>query len=83
MTTVPKAKIFPISTTVNDKDHLVIGGCDLAELASEFDIPLVGFLMEDVVLHAELMQPDRIHPNARGNDVMLENLWAVLIRVLL
>jgi acyl-CoA thioesterase-1 len=48
------------------------------ELASEFDIPLVGFLMEDVALNAGLMQPDRIHPNARGNDVMLENVWAVL-----
>ena len=48
------------------------------ELASEFDIPLVDFLMVDVALNAGLMQPDRIHPNARGNDVMLENVWAVL-----
>ena len=49
-----------------------------SELASEFNIPLVDFLMEDVALNAELMQPDRIHPNARGNDLMLENVWAVL-----
>jgi acyl-CoA thioesterase-1 len=52
------------------------------ELASEFDIPLVGFLMEDVVLNAELMQSDGIHPNARGNDVMLENVWIVLMGLL-
>ncbi len=52
------------------------------ELASEFNIPLVGFLMEDVALNAELMQPDGVHPNARGNDVMLENVWAVLMGLL-
>ena len=52
------------------------------ELASEFDIPLVGFLMENVALNLELMQPDRIHPNARGNDVMLENVWSVLMALL-
>jgi acyl-CoA thioesterase-1 len=52
------------------------------ELASEFDIPLVGFLMEDIALQAELMQSDGIHPNARGNDVMLENVWAVLMEIL-
>ncbi|MEE8543625.1 MAG: arylesterase [Gammaproteobacteria bacterium] len=52
------------------------------ELASEFDIPLVGFLMEDVALNAELMQSDGVHPNARGNDVMLENVWAVLMGLL-
>jgi len=52
------------------------------ELASEFKIPLVNFLMEGVALDTELMQSDGIHPNARGNDVMLENVWAVLIDLL-
>jgi len=52
------------------------------ELASEFEIPLVDFLMEDIALNPELMQPDRIHPNARGNDMMLENVWAVLTALL-
>jgi lysophospholipase L1-like esterase len=28
------------------------------------------------------MQSDGIHPNARGNDVMLENMWAVLAGLL-
>jgi diaminopimelate decarboxylase len=40
MTTVPKAKVFPVSTEVNAKDHLVIGGCDLVDLAAEFGTPL-------------------------------------------
>ena len=52
------------------------------ELAEEFDVPLVGFLMQDVALNRDLMQPDRLHPNASGNEVMLENVWAVLVDLL-
>ena len=52
MTTVPKAKIFPISTTVNDKDHLVIGGCDVTELAGEFGTPL--YVFDEVTLKAQV-----------------------------
>jgi len=48
------------------------------ELATEFDVPLVGFLMDDVALNDDLMQGDGLHPNERGNDVMLENVWGVL-----
>ena len=52
------------------------------ELAADLDLPLVGFLLEDVALNGELMQPDGLHPNARGNEVMLENVWAVLAEML-
>ena len=52
------------------------------ELAADLDLPLVGFLLEDVALNGELMQPDGLHPNARGNEVMLENVWAVLAEIL-
>ena len=52
------------------------------ELAAQFDIPLVGFLMEDVALNGDLMQADGMHPNARGNEVMLENVWTVLADLL-
>ena len=52
------------------------------ELAADFDIPLVGFLMEDVALNGDLMQSDGMHPNARGHEVMLENVWAVLADLL-
>ncbi len=40
VTTVPKAKVFPLSTQINDKGHLVIGGCDVTDLAAEFGTPL-------------------------------------------
>lgn len=52
------------------------------ELATEFGIPLVGFLLEDVALNSGLMQSDGLHPNARGNEVMLENIWAILAELL-
>ncbi len=52
------------------------------ELAEQLGVPLVGFLMEDVALNGELMQRDGIHPNARGNAVMLENVWTVLADLL-
>ncbi len=52
------------------------------ELADQLGVPLVGFLMEDVALNGELMQRDGIHPNARGNAVMLENVWTVLADLL-
>jgi diaminopimelate decarboxylase len=51
MTTVPKAKVFPISTTVNDKDHLAIGGCDLVDLVAEFGTPL--YVFDEATLRAQ------------------------------
>ena len=53
-----------------------------SELAARFDVPLVEFLLEGVALNPDLMQSDGIHPNARGNEVMLDNVWAVLAELL-
>jgi acyl-CoA thioesterase-1 len=52
------------------------------ELAEAFEVPLVGFLMQDIALNRELMQADGLHPNERGNEVMLENVWTVLVDLL-
>ena len=35
--------LFPFTAEVNERDHLAIGGCDTAELASEFGTPLLVF----------------------------------------
>ena len=45
------------------------------ELAKANSIPLVPFLLDEVALKPELMQDDGIHPNAKGQPRMLENLW--------
>ena len=48
------------------------------ELAERFDTPLIEFLLEDVALNRELMQPDGIHPNAAGQEIVFANVWRVL-----
>ena len=45
------------------------------ELAKANSIPLVPFLLDEVALKPELMQDDGIHPNAKGQPRMLDNLW--------
>jgi acyl-CoA thioesterase-1 len=46
-----------------------------AALAKSNAIPFVPFLLDEVALKADLMQDDGIHPNAKGQPRMLENLW--------
>ena len=36
----PRLAVFPDTTAVNAKDHLVIGGCDTLKLAEEYGTPL-------------------------------------------
>lgn len=52
------------------------------ELAEEYEIAIVPFLMEGVALNPTRMQPDRVHPNAAGQQPMLENVWSVLEELL-
>ena len=40
---VSRLTLFPAKSSVNDKGHLVIGGCDTVELAAEFGTPLYVF----------------------------------------
>jgi len=41
--TIPKLSLFPLTAEVNEKDHLIIGGCDSTALAGEFGTPLYVF----------------------------------------
>ena len=43
--------LFPINSAVNDQGHLVIGGCDVIELAAEFGTPL--YLYDENTLRAK------------------------------
>jgi diaminopimelate decarboxylase len=40
---VPKLSLFPLTVEVNDKDHLIIAGCDVIDLVKEFGAPLYLF----------------------------------------
>jgi acyl-CoA thioesterase I len=44
------------------------------DLAKSFAVPLYPFIMEGVATHAELIQPDGLHPTAEGVDVMVKNI---------
>ena len=41
--TVPKLPLFSLTAEVNKQGHLVIGGCDVVDLAEEFGTPLYLF----------------------------------------
>ena len=53
-----------------------------ADLALEFDTLLVPFFMDGVVFEPGFLQQDGIHPNERGQPVLLENVWRVLATTL-
>jgi acyl-CoA thioesterase-1 len=48
------------------------------DLAGEFNVPLVPFLLEGVALDPALMQDDGLHPNAAAQPKLLDNVWKVL-----
>ncbi len=52
------------------------------DLAREYDVRLIPFLLDRVGGVAELNQPDGIHPNARGAVILAETVWRALESVL-
>ena len=49
-----------------------------AEVANELEIEWIEFFMEGVALNDELLQEDRIHPNAEAQPILLDNAWPVI-----
>ena len=48
------------------------------DLSRQFHTALVPFLLQRVALDPRLMQQDRLHPNARGEPLVLDTLWPYL-----
>ena len=48
------------------------------EVASEYDVPLVPFLLEGVAGVPSMMQGDQIHPTAEAQSKLLDNVWPAL-----
>lgn len=48
------------------------------DIAQRDHVPLVPFLLESVALNPALMQPDGMHPNARGAPLLLDTVWTQL-----
>ncbi len=52
------------------------------DLATEYDIPLMPFLLQDVAAVPELNQADGIHPNAEGTRIVATNMVSFLKTIL-
>ena len=47
-------------------------------VAGQYGIPLSRFILEDIALDKQLMQEDGIHPVAKAQPIMLDNIWPSL-----
>ena len=52
------------------------------QLAKELDIPLVPFILEDIVLNKDLMQADGLHPNAKAQPILAKKIEPYLFPLL-
>jgi acyl-CoA thioesterase I len=52
------------------------------QLAKELNIPLVPFILEDIVLNKDLMQADGLHPNAKAQPILEEKIEPYLFPLL-
>jgi acyl-CoA thioesterase-1 len=52
------------------------------ELARETAVPAIPFILEDIALVKELMQPDGLHPNAKAQPLIAEKIWRHLLPLL-
>jgi acyl-CoA thioesterase-1 len=51
-------------------------------LKDQYHVPLLPFLLENVALKSDLMQPDGLHPNEQGQPLLLDNVWPTLVPLL-
>ncbi len=49
-----------------------------SEVASDLDIRWIEFFMDGIALNDELLQDDRIHPNAEAQPLLLDNAWPII-----
>ena len=50
----PNQSLLPLGAAVNDKDHLVVGGCDVIDLVQEFGSPL--YILDEQTLRTACRQ---------------------------
>ena len=48
------------------------------DLASQYKVEFLPFLLENIALNKDLNQADGIHPNAEGEKIMTENVYKAL-----
>ncbi|HSD75738.1 MAG TPA: arylesterase [Steroidobacteraceae bacterium] len=53
-----------------------------ADLSRQHQVPLIPFVLEDVALKESLMQADGMHPNAKAQPLLLDEIWPRLAPLL-
>jgi acyl-CoA thioesterase-1 len=48
------------------------------QVASDLEVQWIEFFMEGIALNDELLQEDRIHPNAAAQPILLDNAWPII-----
>jgi acyl-CoA thioesterase I len=59
-------------------DYVFAFGQIYTDLAAKNNAVLIPYLLEGVSGDPLLNQPDRVHPNAAGHKILVENVWRVL-----
>ena len=49
-----------------------------SDVATDLEIRWIEFFMEGIALNDELLQEDRIHPNAAAQPLLLDNAWPII-----
>src|SRR5437763_1906125 len=70
---------FPIAAP--DSEYAAAFVKMFGELAAKNHAALVPNLLEDVVGEPRLNLPDGMHPNAAGDNILVENVWRVLEQI--
>lgn len=52
------------------------------QLAKQHSVTLIPFLLDDVGDNSQLMQSDGLHPTAKAQIIILENVWPYLLELL-
>lgn len=48
------------------------------DLAKQYEVGLIPFILDGIALNGRLMQPDGIHPNTQAQPVLLDNVWPAI-----
>ena len=49
-----------------------------SDVASDLEIRWIEFFMDGIALNDDLLQEDRIHPNAEAQPMLLDNAWPII-----
>ena len=63
---------------VHGWDYTVAFHQTYLELATKFDVPLVPFVLRNMIGNTQMMQPDLVHPNAAGARAIADIIWPYL-----